>query len=401
MFYAGIDWADNHHDIVVLDDKARQVEQFQVEHSAKGFKTLSEKLINLTDPEEIACIIETSNGLLVTHLLEAGLKVYPVNPSTLDRKRKASKAKTDKIDAYLLARHGRNELDELRELKPDSPIIEELKILTRDQVALIQQQTRLVTQLTDCLKAYYPVALRFFSKLQQPVTLAFLQTYPTVDLVRAANSQSLSNFLKEHRYPRPNEAAQRILRLVEEEQMLPRPATMKGKARLMLTLVRQLQILMKDIEEYDQEIGKLFFAHSDSEIFTSLPGTGKKLGPRLLSEFGDDRSRFSNYEGVAALAGTAPVPHISGNKSYAIKRFACVKPFRQALYLFAWQSTLKEPWAKEYYTKKRAEGKSHSVAVRALSNVWVRIIYAMWFNHQPYDRDVFMLAQQKHSRKAA
>src|SRR5207247_982702 len=98
---------------------------------------------------------------------------------TVERKRKASGAKTDLIDAYLLAKHGRAEFADLRRLEPDSSQVAELKALTRDQDALIQMQTRLVNQLTACLKAYYPVALTLFTKLQQKSTLLFLQTYPT------------------------------------------------------------------------------------------------------------------------------------------------------------------------------------------------------------------------------
>jgi len=67
-------------------------------------------------------------------------------------------------------------LSDLRRLEPDSPKVQELKTLTRDQDALVQMQTRLVNQLTACLKDYYPAALMFFSKLQQHSTLIFLQT---------------------------------------------------------------------------------------------------------------------------------------------------------------------------------------------------------------------------------
>jgi transposase len=87
---------------------------------------------------------------------------------------------------------------------------------------------------------------------------------------------------------------------------------------------------------------------------------------------------------VQALAGTAPVPYESGNYRSAKRRSACLKPLRNALYQFAWQSTLLEPWVKDYYRRKRAQGKSHSVAVRALSNTWVRILYAMWVAHAPW-----------------
>jgi transposase len=105
--------------------------------------------------------------LLITFLLEASIPVYPVNPKTANQLRKAAGAKTDRIDANLLAKLGR--------LEPDSLTVAELKTLTRDQDALIQTQTRLVNQLTACLKEYYPAALHLFAKLQQRSALVFLQ----------------------------------------------------------------------------------------------------------------------------------------------------------------------------------------------------------------------------------
>jgi hypothetical protein len=74
-----------------------------------------------------------------------------------------------------LAKTGRSDLADLRHLIPDSPLLQELKALTRGQESLIRSQTRLVNQLTACLKTYYPVALHLFSKLQQPATVAFLR----------------------------------------------------------------------------------------------------------------------------------------------------------------------------------------------------------------------------------
>ena len=63
--------------------------------------------------------------------------------------------------------------------------------------------------------------------------------------------------------------------------------------------------------------------------------------------------------------------------------------------------TFQEPWAEAYYQRKRELGKTHSMAVRALSNVWVRIIYALWSKHEPYQASTFLAAQRAHSYLAA
>src|SRR5256886_13928348 len=199
MWYAGIDWADTHHDALVIDEKGRQVGSLRVDHSPQGMSKLNaflEQIIGTAPKEQMACIIEPTHGLLIAHLLEVGWPVYPVNPRTVDRRRSASGAKTDTIDAYLLAKTGRADFADLHRLTPDSEKVAELKLLTRDQDALIQTQTRLVNQLTACLKAYYPVALELFAKLPQKSTLLFLQTYPTPQAAQKASVEDIRQVLQ-------------------------------------------------------------------------------------------------------------------------------------------------------------------------------------------------------------
>lgn len=401
MWYAGIDWADRHHDVVVIDESGRKVAQLHVDHSPEGLARLVSFLREIAPLDQIACILETTHGLLIAALLEAGAALYPVNPKTVDRKRKASGAKTDLIDAYLLAKHGRSEFADLRRLEPDGPQIAELKALTRDQDALIQGQTRLVNQLTACLKAYYPAALQLFCKLQQRSALVFLQTYPAPAAAQAASLAEIEMTLKKGGHTNPGKTAPKIFATLHQPHLQADQITTRTKARLTLALVEQLLPLVKQIAEYDKAISDLFLTHADSSIFNGLPGAGKRLAPRLLAEWGDDRTRYAETRSIQALAGTCPVPWKSGEYATVHMRFACLKPLRNALYQFAWQSTRYEPWAEAYYQRKRAEGKSHSMAVRALANVWVRVIFALWNKREAYQRATFEEAQRLHARRAA
>jgi hypothetical protein len=255
VFFAGIDWADDHHDIAVLDQQGQLVGSLRVSHSPAGLAQLKAFLLDIAgDPQQIPCFVETNHGLLISALLEAGFPVYPLNPKTVDRRRKASGAKTDAIDAYLLARTGRSDLADLRPFQPDSPLVQELKALSRDLEALIQSQTRLVNQLTACLKEYYPVALELFCKLHQPATLAYLQAYPTLEAARAASVEELALLLRQQRHPQPQRTAARIYSQVHQPQLQADPVTTRTKSRLMLVLVGQLALLVEQIKAYDQEI---------------------------------------------------------------------------------------------------------------------------------------------------
>jgi len=408
MWYAGIDWADDHHDLVILDDPGERVRTQRVAHTAEGISDLIALLrttVTLPDQtvawEHLVCVIETTHGLLITALLEAGVPVYPVNPKTVDRRRKPSGAKTDGIDAYLLAKTGRSDLRDLCRLTPDNPLIQELKTLTRDQDSLIQMQTRLVNQLTACLKEYFGAALQLFKKLHQPSTLAFLQTYPTLSLAQAATVEEIATVLRHARHPNPRGRARHIWQQLQMPQLQADAVTVRTKSRLMVAVVSQLQPVIEQIAAYDAEITQLFSSHPDHTTFTSLPRAGKRLAPRLLAEWGDDRARYRDAQSVQMLAGTAPVPFQSGQYSKMHKRSACIKPLRNALVQFAWQSTVQEGWARDYYQRKRHEGKSHQMALRALANTWVRIIYAVWYKQETYETETFVAAQQAHTRRAA
>src|SRR5881394_1812634 len=171
----------------------------RIEHNPQGFARLNtflEQIIGDAPKEQMACIIETTHGLLIAHLLEAGWPVYPVNPRTVDRRRSASGAKTDTIDAYVLAKTGRADLADLHRM-----------------------QTRLVNQLTACLKAYYPVALELFSKLQQKSTLLFLQTYPTPQAAMAASAEQITEVLRRAKHSHPISVAAEIVERLHQPHL--------------------------------------------------------------------------------------------------------------------------------------------------------------------------------------
>jgi transposase len=401
MWYVGLDWADTHHDVAVLNESGKQVGTRRFAHSQNGLQELRQFLLGFASrPEALACVLETTQGLLVTFLLEAGIPVYPVNPKSINGLRKVAGAKTDQIDAHVLAQIGFFKLAELHRLEPDNPTVQELKTLTRDQDALVQMQTRLVNQLTACLKEYYPAALQLFDKLPQHSTLVFLQAYPTPESAQAASVSEVMATLQTGKHTNPRQAADKIVEELHRPHLVANAVTVRAKARLMLSLTKQLLVVIEEIASYEKAIRPLFWTHQDHEMWSSLPRAGKRLAPRLLAEWGDDRTRYADANSVQTLAGTAPVPFQSGNYARAHKRYACVKPWRNDLYQFAWQSTLSEPWAASYYQRKLQEGKTHSMALRALANTWVRIMYRMWVSETCYQSETFEAAQRTHAPQA-
>lgn len=216
-----------------------------------------------------------------------------------------------------------------------------------------------------------------------------------------ASPAQITALLKAAKHPTAAKTAIKIVEQLHQPHLTADEMTTRTKSRLMLALIRQLLPVMEEVAAYDEEIERLFLSHADSHLFSQLPRAGKRLAPRLLAEIGDDRTRYQNAASLQALAGTSPVPYESGNYSKPHRRYACIKPLRNALHQFAWQSTQTEPWAMAYYQRKRKAGKSHSVAVRALANVWVRILFAVWLKGEEYQSAIFEQAQQRHGSQVA
>jgi transposase len=169
----------------------------------------------------------------------------------------------------------------------------------------------------------------------------------------------------------------------------------------MLALVAQLLPLVEHMAQDDQEVTRLFLIQADRQVFSSLPRAGKRIAPRWLAEIGGDRARYQNAGSLQALAGTSPVPYESGKYAKPHRRYACIKPLRNALQQFGGPCMQTEIWARDYYQRKRSEGKSHSVAVRALANVWCRILFALWTKRECYQTSTFEAAKRCHAPRAA
>src|SRR5260221_7424166 len=142
--FGALDWASEKHSVIVVDQTGKVIEDFEIEHSALGWKKFREKL---QPYGSIPFAIETSQGVAVEQLLEAGMLVYPLNPKSAQayRERKApSGVKDDRLDAWSFADALRVDGQDWKALRPEEPLIKELRLLCRDEVTLIEQRTAFI-----------------------------------------------------------------------------------------------------------------------------------------------------------------------------------------------------------------------------------------------------------------
>jgi transposase len=395
-YFAALDWASDHHDILVLDRTGAIVAEFRFAHSAQGWSEFDKKMKPFG-----ACpfTLETSSGPAVEQLLARGYPLYPVAPQAAAayRQRKApSGTKTDRHDTWSLADALRTDGQHWRPLRPQDEATAILRALCRDEIALIQQRTLLVNQLQAALREYYPAALEAFEDWTLPSTWAFVQQFPTPAQLQAAGKRKWETFLHVHKLWRPETRDQRLALFAAANALPTSAAAVTAKSLLAVSLAKVLATLQRQLDEYRQRITEAFRQHPDHDVFGSLPGAKAVLGPRLLGEIGSVREEYPDAEALMCQAGASPVSYQSGQIERCRLRRACNKSLRFTVHLWADASRKSCGWAQAYYARKRAEGHGHASALRCLGKRWLKILWRLWQQHQPYEEAVHLESLQRH-----
>ena len=146
-------------------------------------------------------------------------------------------------------------------LAKEDPLIAELRLLCRDEVALIEERTALVNQLQSALQEYYPAALEAFEDWTLPAAWAFVELFPNPARLVAAGQRKWEKFLHLHKLAPPQTYAQRLEIFARGSELTAGEALTRSKSRLALARIRMLRVLQTQIEAYRAEIEKLFAQH--------------------------------------------------------------------------------------------------------------------------------------------
>jgi transposase len=384
----GLDWGDTSHEVAVWDEQRQTQTNERIEHTPAALRVWVDALHALFGGARIAVAIEQSRGAVFAALSGYSfVTLYPINPRSAARYREAfhpSLSKDDPTDAASLLDLLRKHRSELRPFVPDDASTRLLQLLTEDRRELVDQRTQHVQRVTDRLKTYYPQALRWAGALTTAQACDFLERWPTLQAIRRARPSTIRTFYARHHHA----AAWIDQRLAEiraavafhDDQILTDTAVL-----LVDSEMAQIRALNASIATYDEKISSVFDAHEDAPIFTSFPGAGQQLAPRLAAAFGTDRSRFDSAVNVATRCGIAPVLRRSGKTATVHMRWACPKFLRQTFHEYARVSIGYSVWARAFYKQQRARGHSHHEAIRSLAYRWIRVLYACWKSRTAYD----------------
>jgi transposase len=397
----GIDWSEKKHDVRIHNQRGGLLEQFAIEAAMEGFAYLARRIKRYTkQAEETVVGIETSHNLLVDFLVEQGYQVYILAPSVVHANRgrhRASQAKGDDADAFLLADILRTDINRLQAWKPNSEQVQQMTCLLGRIEDVTKMMTQELNRLRGGLLRYYPQALNGIKTLKTQSSLTFLTHYPDPTEAKGLSYAQWQAFCQAHTHW-PKQSQIELYNALQQPAPLPPAGVVPAYRRQTVSVARHLQLLLEDKKQLIDEVNRLFEAHEDAYIFDSLPGAGDLLAPSLLVLFGDWRDRYPDPAMLQAIAGTAPVTVSSGKSRQVRFRLACNHAYRNTLQQFAKQSTTQSPWALTYFQTALARTKSNNQAYRSLANRWVKIIWTLWQRGEAYNEDFHLQQIQRHRR---
>jgi transposase len=187
--FCGIDWAETHDDVAVIDTDGQLVAKKRIPDDPAGFAQLVELLAEVGDSSEdaVPVAIETPRGLLVASLRATGRPVYAINPLAVARYRErhsVARAKSDHADAMTLANILRVDGHLHHRLPADSELCQAIAVLARAHQDAIWRRTTAHHQLRSLLHEFYPTFLavftaRFTLGIASPEARAVLAIAPT------------------------------------------------------------------------------------------------------------------------------------------------------------------------------------------------------------------------------
>jgi len=390
--FVGDDWAEDHHDVEVMDEAGTVLVRKRLPEGAGGMARLHALVGGLlgedADDSEVLVGIETDHGPWVMALLAAGYRVYPVNPQQSARFRArhwVSGAKSDAGDAHVLADMVRTDSHQLREAAGDSAEAAGIKVLARTHKTMIWERTREVQRLRHQLLEYFPAALEAFGDLDAPDVLELLAKAPDPQRARKLTRAQVSAALKRARRRNIPDKATAILAALRGEQLAQPAALTAAYAATVRSLIAVIAALNEQVTVLEEQVREHFGRHPDAEIILSQPGMGAILGARVLAEFGDDPGRYRDGKARRNYAATSPITRASGKRKIVAARFVHNDRLVDALNAQAFTALTASPGARAYYDELRTRGISHNDALRRLANRLVGILHGCLKTRTLYD----------------
>jgi transposase len=387
----GVDVGTQNHSVAVGLTDGSLLEEFEISHTAAGFDDFFTRIEGHARryPDPIAVAMEGYNGHIrpLDSLVKLrGWQLFNVNNLKLARFKEIfpAAAKSDRIDSaktlelFQLRDHLPMARDVLQEVMATPAENDILKRLSRRRRRLVNERTRMISSLHVDLQAVVPGLSQITRFVGNRWFLSFLTCRKDIRKLARLRRASLLKL------PAIGETyADRI-------QTWQQSAWFGPDARLVGEMIRQdgkrIQELNCQIKTLENEMARVAATSVIACHLASIPGFGAVCGAALAGEIGTI-VRFKSEASLALYLGMATLDNSSGRyRGSKTPRHVNVRAKAAMMAAIDHHRKL-VPQSQRYFDRKRAEGKKHNQAIRALGRQLCRIIFKMLSQERPYRID--------------
>lgn len=383
-----IDIGSNRHHVGIGDSAGRVLDEFDITHDRDGFERFFSRVEALRKSLQVPVVV-AMEGLggwarpLDRMIQQRDYELLNVNNVKLARFKEifAAPAKSDKIDTRKIL-----ELMHLREALPLAKRVlhqvgtvpvenEQLKRYTRRRRQLVDERVRVTNRLQSDLQAVCPGLIETTGDVANIWFLNFLASRKDLSRLATLRRSTLLEIPGVGKaYAAKIEGWQKTATISPEVEWVGEMIV--ADAERSLALVRQIQAL-------EQRIETIAAGSRIATRIRTITGFGSICSATLAGEIGN-LERFGSEASLALYSGMTRLDNSSGNY-VGTKNTRQVNTHAKAALMTAVARHIDHvPESKAYYDRKRAEGKSHNQAVRALGRHLIRVIWSMIKHDRDY-----------------
>lgn len=385
----GVDVGCRTHHVAIADPEGRILDEFAIPHAQEGFARFFTRVEQRRCERglPVAVAMEGLNGYgrpLDRMIQEKGYRLYNVNNLKLARFREIfpGAAKTDRLDTrrilelFHLKDHLSLAKDVLQEVPRVPPENERLKRLSRRRRQVVNEKVRVVNRMQADLQAVCPELLSITNNVGN---LWFLRFLSSRDDLRKLVRMQKKTVLK---IPGIGKKYAGIIEEWQKKAQFSPEVAYVGP--MIVSDARRILELLREIAALDEAMEALVGESEIAQRLLSIPGFGTTSAAELAGEIGT-LGRFESEASLALYLGMCPLDRQSG-QSHGTKSPRQVNWRAKAAMMTAVARHIeKVPESRAYYEKKRAEGKKHNQAVRALGRHLVRVMRSMIEQQRAYE----------------
>jgi transposase len=376
------------HNVAIGLSSGEILDEFSITHEPEGFRQFFSRI----EKQErrfgcpVAVAMEGYNGYarpLDTLVRARDYRLFNINNLKLARFKEIfpGAAKTDEIDArkglelFQICDHLPMAKDVLQEVRKTPQENEILKRLSRRRRRLVDERVRVLNNLQSDLHAVCPGLLEITGEADNLWFLNFLIS--TDDLRKLVRMREATI----RKIPGIGKTYASVILQWQKQAQFSHDVEWVGEM-IQEDAVRVLELRDK-IESLEAKMEDVALSSDIAQTLATIPGFGVICTSELAGEIGTI-DRFNNEASLALYLGMANLDNSSGKQKGS-------KPPRQvntrakaAMMIAVDRHRKKVLQSQRYYEKKRAEGKKHNQAVRALGRHLCRVIFKMLKDNRGY-----------------